>query len=75
MRTTIDIDPVVLAALKKRQGAERKTLSALVSELLARALADESVGSSAPINWPTAPMGARINIDDKDALWAVLDDR
>ena len=26
------------------------------------------------ISWPTAPMGARIDIDDKDALWAVLDE-
>jgi hypothetical protein len=26
------------------------------------------------ISWPTAPMGARIDIDDEDALWAVLDE-
>jgi hypothetical protein len=75
MRTTIDIDPVVLAALKRRQEMERKSLGALVSELLAKALADESAGSPTQISWPTAPMGARIDINDKDALWAVLDER
>jgi len=40
MRTTIDIDPVVLAELKRRQSTERKSLGALVSELLAGALAE-----------------------------------
>ena len=30
MRTTIDLDPVILAALEKRQVAERKGLSVLV---------------------------------------------
>jgi hypothetical protein len=74
MRTTIDLDPVVLATLKQRQKVEGKTLSALVSELLAKALADESAGAAIAVSWPTAPMGARIDIEDKDALWAVLDE-
>ncbi len=74
MRTTIDLDPVVLATLKQRQQRDGKTLSLLVSELLAKALAEEAPGAAVSINWPTAPMGARIDIDDKDALWAVLDE-
>ena len=74
MRTTIDLDPVVLATLKQRQKAEGKTLSVLVSELLAKALSNESPGAAITISWPTAPMGARIDIDDKDALWAALDE-
>ena len=74
MRTTIDLDPVVLATLKQRQQRDGKTLSVLVSELLAKALAQESTGPDIAISWPTAPMGARIDIDNKDALWAVLDE-
>ena len=74
MRTTIDLDPVVLATLKQRQQRDGKTLSLLVSELLAKALAAEAPGAAVSISWPTAPMDARIDIDDKDALWAVLDE-
>ena len=73
MRTTIDLDPVVLATLKQRQQRDGKTLSVLVSELLAKALAQESTGTDISMSWPTASMGARVDIDDKDALWAVLD--
>ena len=75
MRTTVDIDRVVLAELKRRQAAERKTLGALVSELLAKALADEPSTARATVSWPSAALGARIDIDDKAALWAVLDER
>ena len=74
MRTTIDLDPVVLATLKQRQQRDGKTLSVLVSELLVKALAEEATNTAVSISWPTAPMGARIDIDDKDALWAVLDE-
>ncbi|MFP5345649.1 MAG: antitoxin [Actinomycetes bacterium] len=72
MRTTLDLDPVVLAQLKERQRREGKTLGALVSELLAPVLAS---GRTEPrrIRWPAQALGARMDIDDKDALWKVLD--
>jgi len=73
MRTTIDIDPVVLAAVKERQRKEGKTLGTMVSELLAVALAHEAPPVRREIHWPSAPMGMLIDIDDKEALWAVLD--
>jgi hypothetical protein len=73
VRTTIDLDPVVLATLKQRQQRDGKTLSVLVSELLAKALAQESSGVDISVSWPAAALGARIDIDDRDALWAVLD--
>ena len=41
-RTTIDIAAPVLRELKERQRREGKTLGALASELLARALAEET---------------------------------
>ena len=74
MRTTIDIDPVVLAELKRRQSTERKSLGALVSELLAGALAVSPERVPGSVNWPSAPLDALIDIDDRDALWAVLDE-
>jgi hypothetical protein len=74
MRTTIDIDPVILEQLKARQVAERKSLSILVCELLAVALADRSERMTSAVSWPTGSLGARVDIDDRDAVWAVLDE-
>lgn len=74
MRTTIDIDPVVLAELKRRQSTERKSLGALVSELLAGALAVGPERVPSPVSWPSAPLDALVDIDDRDALRAVLDE-
>ncbi|BBZ11642.1 antitoxin [Mycobacterium branderi] len=72
MRTTIDIDDDVLRALKRRQRDERKTLGQLVSELLAQALAT-SPRPTVDISWTTADLRPRVDLDDKDAVWAVLD--
>jgi hypothetical protein len=74
MRTTIDLDPLVLAELKRRQQAEGKTLGELVSELLAPALrAGTSPRGTPDFNWPSQDMGALLNLEDKDAVWARLD--
>lgn len=73
MRTTIDIDPVVLAELKRRQAVEHKSLGTLVSELLAAALAESAPRDRSDLSWPEAALGARIDIDDKNALWAALE--
>ena len=74
MRTTIDLDPLVLAALKERQQREGKTLGVLVSELLSKALADEEPRPDVDFHWPVKAMGALVDINDKEALWAVLDE-
>lgn len=74
MRTTIDLDPLVLAALKARQQREGKTLGVLVSELLSKALAEEEPTPEIDFHWPAKAMGALIDINDKEALWAVLDE-
>jgi hypothetical protein len=72
-RTTIDIDAPVLHELKERQRREGKTLGALASELLARALAEEETPSRS-VTWHTQDMGDPVvDLDDKDALWAALD--
>lgn len=47
----------------------------IASELLARAL-DDSGEAPVAFTWRSAPMGrALVDIEDKDALWAVLDGR
>lgn len=72
-RTTLDIADPVLRELKKRQRREGKTLGALASELLAQALAD-GPAERGPLTWHAQNMGTpTVDIDDKDAVWAVLD--
>lgn len=73
MRTTIDLDATVLAQLRSRQHQEGKTLGQVASELLARALAESAPAELAPLAWSSQPMGARVDLDDRDALVAVLD--
>jgi hypothetical protein len=72
MRTTIDIDDDILRALKERQRDERKPLGQLVSELLAQALAAKP-RPSVDICWATADLRPRVDLDDKDAVWAAMD--
>jgi hypothetical protein len=75
-RTTVDIDASVLRELKKRRERERKTLGQLVSELLAKAIESENdTPEPRPFNWVTKDLQPRLDIEDKDALWSVLDER
>jgi hypothetical protein len=75
-RTTVDIDASVLRELKKRRERERKTLGQLVSELLAKAIESENdIAEPRPFNWVTKDLQPRLDIEDKDALWSVLDER
>lgn len=74
-RTTIDIDGVVLAELKKRRESEGRPIGAIASELLAVALADSAdrTGVEAPeLEWIAQPMDARVDIEDKEAVRLAL---
>jgi hypothetical protein len=75
-RTTITLDPSVLGQLKRRQHKERKPLSELVNQLLARALAEtESADETArPLRWTSRATGTRVDIEDNDALLQALDE-
>lgn len=75
MRTTVDIDQSVLEELRARQRAEGKTLGSLVSELLARALANDEPEADRPLRWTANDMGAKVDLEDPEALRAALDDR
>lgn len=72
-RTTIDIDASVLRELKKRKRRENKTLGQLASELLARALADNGDKEPPPFEWITKDMQPLVDLDDKEAVLAILD--
>ncbi|HZJ47495.1 MAG TPA: antitoxin [Acidimicrobiia bacterium] len=72
-RTTIDLDSSVLEELKRRQEVEGKSLSRLVSELLANALADERDEPS-QLAWQSQKMNARFDLEDKDRLFRAMDE-
>jgi len=73
MRTTVDLDPSVLRALKTRAASEGKSLGRLASELLAPALAQPAERAAQPLRWTSRPMDFRIDIEDKEVVRRVLD--
>jgi hypothetical protein len=76
MRTTLDIDAPVVRELKSLQQRTGKSLGSIVSELLARALAERSAcGEETSWNWTARRMGAsRVDLRDKEALRRALED-
>jgi hypothetical protein len=75
MRTTVAIDDPLLDELKAIQAQEGKTMGELLNELLILALAHRRSGEwkTPRFDWDSQPMGLRVNLEDKDALWALLD--
>lgn len=71
-RTTLNIDASILRELKERQRKERKPLGQIVSELLARSLA-EPPPEEPPFEWHSQPMHALVDLEDKEAVYPVLD--
>lgn len=70
-RTTLDLDPVVLRELRRRQKEEDRTLGSLASELLARALSEDPPAAT-PFVWRAQPMGAKVDLEDKEAVRQAL---
>ena len=74
MRTTLDIDDPLLRELKQLQAREGKSLGRLVSDLLAQALkADAAPTAGSQPVWIARPMRARVNLEDKEAVYGALD--
>jgi len=74
MRTTLDIEAPVLKDLRELQRREGGTLGELVSQLLAEALARRPKKPVAPeFEWTAKPMGALVDLADKDVVYAILD--
>jgi hypothetical protein len=76
MRTTVDIDDPVLRALRKLQKRSGQPLGRLVSDLLAQALgAQPPAPAEQAFSWNARPLGAVVDLADKEALYRALDER
>jgi hypothetical protein len=75
MRTTLDIDTPILREVKAIHEKEGRSMGAVVSELLADALARRrgSRTRTATFHWTARSMNALVDLSDKDALYAALD--
>jgi hypothetical protein len=75
MRTTVDIDEPILKDLKKIQKKEGKSLGRLISDLLAQALGNRksTKASAKPTHWISKAMGARIDLADREAVYAAME--
>ncbi len=76
-RATLDIDTPILEELKNLQKQEHRSLGQLVSQLLAEALVQRKRPQPDPDltwTWVSRPMQARVDLADKDAVYAVLDE-
>lgn len=77
MRTTIDIDDPILRDLKELQRIEGKSLGRLASDLLAQAISERRGAmrrvAEPEVRWIAAPMAARIDLSDKNALLDAID--
>jgi plasmid stability protein len=72
-RTTFDLDATVLADLRRRAIAEGKSMGQAASELLAIGLHDETAAEQPPLNWARKDLGLKVDLEDKDAVWHILD--
>jgi hypothetical protein len=73
-RTTLDLDASVLEQLRRLAHAEHKSMGQLASERLAIGLREDSQDEQASVSWPSRRMGKpKVDLDDKDALWRLLD--
>jgi len=74
-RTTIDLDSGILRELKRRKRSGQ-SLGQLASELLAGALGKPAAAPTRPaLRWRSARMGARVDLEDKEAVRRATDAR
>ena len=77
MRTTLDLADPVLKELKEVSMQEGGSLGEVASRLLADALSVRARGrkTKTRLDWSSQPMGARVDLADKDAIYRALDGR
>ena len=74
MRTTLDIDDPILREVKALHERESRSMGAIVSELLAEALARRHSSRARPsFRWTSRNMKALLDVSDKEAVYAALD--
>jgi hypothetical protein len=71
-RTTIDLDSAVLRELKRRKRTSGQSIGQLASELLAGAMR-EPPNEHRTMRWRSAPMRARVDLGDKEAVRRALE--
>ena len=71
-RITVWIDDLVLQSLRELQKREHCSMSKVVSGLLAEALSHQRSSSAARVAWISKPMHALVDLADKEALGAIL---
>lgn len=74
-RTTLNIDTPILAEVKQIQQEEGTSLGQVVTQLLAEALRHRNDLPEQParLEWVSRPMGALVDLADRDAVYAILD--
>jgi hypothetical protein len=74
MRTTLDIDDPILREVKAIHQREGRSMGAVVSELLAEALARRRPSRARrSFRWTSRAMKSLVELMDKDAVYAALD--
>ncbi|MDH3523499.1 MAG: hypothetical protein OES32_07915 [Acidobacteriota bacterium] len=75
-RTTLNIDTPILDEVKRLQREEGSSLGRVVTQLLAEALERRGGASAEPtgLEWISRPLGALVDLADRDAVYDVLDD-
>jgi hypothetical protein len=71
-RTTLDLDASVLRELKRRKRESGRSIGQLASELLIDSL-NQPANERRKLTWRSGAMGARVDLEDKDALHRLLD--
>jgi hypothetical protein len=75
MKTTLNIDPTVMAKLKREAARQGRTMSEMVETAL-RLLLREQRKRGAPPDLPTFRSGgALVDIADRDALYQAMEGR
>ena len=75
MRTTINIATPILEELKSIQKKQGGTLGELVTGLLAEGLQARHADQADDVfDWISQPMRARVDLSDKEAVYAIIDD-
>ena len=75
-RTTVNIDGPILKEVKALRKGQRRSLGRVTSELLAEARALRRGGrrrSEPALRWFSQRMEARVDLDDKDAVYGAMD--
>lgn len=73
----MDIEGPVLEELKVLGKREGRSLGQVASRLLAEAMAGRNLHGkpSGKLDWTSRPMRARVDLSDKEAVFAILDEK